>query len=69
MPRFFVFVAGKEKQGAAGLKTGRKGENKMKKYKSNGQLESVICNCCGKKMVVKDGVLREGAISVDHAWD
>ena len=69
MPRFFVFVAGKEKQGAAGLKTGRKGENKMRKYKSGGQLETVICNCCGKKMVVKEGVLREGAISIHHAWD
>ena len=56
----------------------------MRKYKSGGQLESVICNCCGKKMVVKDGVLREGcgkklvvksgvlregAISIHHAWD
>ena len=58
-----------QEQGAAGLKTGRKGENKMRKYKSGGQLESVICNCCGKKMVVKDGVLREGVISVHHAWD
>ena len=35
----------------------------MRRYKSNGELEKVICNCCGKKIV------REGAISVDHAWD
>ncbi|MCC8126225.1 MAG: hypothetical protein LIO92_02355 [Clostridiales bacterium] len=41
----------------------------MKKYKSNGALETVICNHCGKKMIVERGILREGAISIDHAWD
>lgn len=41
----------------------------MRKYEINGKLEAVICNCCGKKMVVKDGILREGAICIDHAWD
>lgn len=41
----------------------------MRKYKGNGQLETVICNCCGKKLVVEDGIVREGAISVDHVWD
>ena len=38
-------------------------------YGKSTQLEAVICNCCGKKLVVKNGVLREGAISVHHAWD
>lgn len=41
----------------------------MRKYKSNGELEKVICNCCGKKLVVEGGIVREGAFSVDHAWD
>ena len=41
----------------------------MRKYKSNGELETVICNCCGKKLVVKDGIMREGALNVEHAWD
>jgi len=41
----------------------------MRKYKSNGILTSVICNHCGKKMIVEGGILREGAIRVDHTWD
>lgn len=47
----------------------KKGENKMRKYKGGGQLESVICNCCGKKMIVEGGIVREGVISIDHVWD
>ena len=41
----------------------------MKKYNKNGQLETVICNNCGKKLVVDKGIIREGAIAVDHIWD
>lgn len=41
----------------------------MRKYKSGGQLDTVICNCCGKKLAVEKGILREGAIMVDHIWD
>lgn len=41
----------------------------MRKYKSSGQLDTVICNCCGKKLVVSGGILREGGFMVDHAWD
>lgn len=48
---------------------GKKGENKMRKYKSSGALETVICNGCGKKMIVEKGILREGAFPVHHAWD
>ena len=47
----------------------KKGENEMRKYKSNGELETVICNCCGKKLAVKDGTVREGVLRVDHTWD
>lgn len=41
----------------------------MRKYKSDGVLKSVICNCCGKKMVVEGGVVREGNISIKQVWD
>lgn len=41
----------------------------MRKYYANGQLRTVVCNGCGKKLAVQDGIVREGAISVDHAWD
>ncbi len=41
----------------------------MRKYRGNGQLNTVICNCCGKKLIVEDGVVREGVMMVDHMWD
>ena len=41
----------------------------MKRYNKNGQLETIMCNCCGKKLVVQQGIIREGCISIDHAWD
>ena len=41
----------------------------MRKYGKTGKLETVICNMCGKKIVVKDGIIREGAAAFDHAWD
>lgn len=41
----------------------------MRKYNRNGQLDTVICNCCGKKLIVDQGILREGCICIDHAWD
>lgn len=47
----------------------RKGESKMRKYKNGGQLEMVVCNCCGKKIIVSEGVAREGVISINHSWD
>ena len=41
----------------------------MRKYASGGQLETVLCNCCGKKLVVADGIVREGSLHVDYTWD
>ena len=41
----------------------------MKRYNRNGQLEAVLCNCCGKKLVVEHGIIREGSLGIDHAWD
>lgn len=37
----------------------------MKRYNKNGQLETIMCNCCGKKLVVQQGIIREGCISID----
>ena len=41
----------------------------MRKYGKNGRLETVVCNLCGKKLAVKEGIIREGAVGFDHAWD
>lgn len=41
----------------------------MRKYGKNGRLETVVCNMCGKKIVVKEGIVREGAAMIDYAWD
>lgn len=41
----------------------------MRKYRENRQLETVLCNMCGKKLIVMNGILREGAVMFDHTWD
>ena len=41
----------------------------MRKYQESGKLETVICNGCGKKLVVERGILREGGFSVHYPWD
>lgn len=41
----------------------------MRKYNGNGELETVICNACGKKLAVKAGIVREGVLTIHHAWD
>jgi hypothetical protein len=41
----------------------------MRKYKNGGQLETVVCNRCGKKIVVSEGIAREGVLSINHTWD
>ena len=32
-------------------------------------LQTVICNQCGKKMNVEEGILKEGCFHSDHAFD
>ena len=32
-------------------------------------MESAVCNCCGKKLAVKGGIIREGVLTINHAWD
>ena len=41
----------------------------MRKYKGKGELESVWCNWCGKRLIVKDGILREGSAHFELTWD
>lgn len=41
----------------------------MRKYKGDGSLDRVVCNCCGKKLAVKDGIVREGNASFLLNWD
>ena len=42
----------------------------MRKYTKDGkhQLESVICNQCGKKLLVEDHILKEGVCSIRADW-
>lgn len=47
----------------------RKVKIRMRKYKSDQTLDRVICNGCGRKLVVEDGILREGAFSTEYSWD
>ena len=41
----------------------------MRKYKGKGELESVWCNWCEKRLIVKDGILREGSAHFELTWD
>ena len=41
----------------------------MRKYKKDRELESVHCNWCGKRLMVKDGIMREGGARFEIAWD
>ena len=40
----------------------------MRKYKGN-YLTAVICNCCGKNLVVANGIVREGVVHLNAEWD
>ena len=67
VPEWVLLFASSQKHGIGSK--GKKGENNMRKYKRNGQLETVMCNQCGKKLIVEEGIVREGVISIDHMWD
>lgn len=41
----------------------------MRKYKSDGSLDRVLCNCCGKRLIVEQSIIREGNMSVSFNWD
>ncbi len=40
----------------------------MRKYKGN-YLTAVICNCCGRNLVVANGIVREGVAHIYAEWD
>ena len=42
----------------------------MRKYeeKKENQVVEVYCNCCGKKIAVKDGMVMEGVLPVTVCW-
>lgn len=33
------------------------------------ELEQVVCNQCGKRLKVEDGILKEGCFSAEYAFD
>ena len=36
--------------------------------KERRETETIFCNGCGKEIKIKDGVIREGLISVEKRW-
>ena len=42
----------------------------MRRYtmKERRETETIFCNGCGKEIKIKDGVIREGLISVEKRW-
>lgn len=47
-----------------------KQEEEMRKYEENqtGKLIEAYCNCCGKKLLVKDGMIMEGVLPLKAFW-
>lgn len=45
----------------------------MRKYKEKEiqetVLETVVCNQCGKELLVEDGILKEGCFGIDYSFD
>jgi len=39
----------------------------MRKLK-NGKIETVVCNCCGKKLNSEKGYLKEECINIEHVF-
>lgn len=38
----------------------------MREYKEDRKLKKVVCNACGKNLLVENGILKEECIRVDH---
>lgn len=38
----------------------------MREYTENKELTKVVCNACGKNLLVENGILKEECIHVDH---
>lgn len=43
----------------------------MRKYKNTEAriLEKLICNCCGKEILLRQGIPQEGVLQVQKQWD
>lgn len=39
----------------------------MKKYNGN-EVTAAFCNCCGNKMIVEHGIIKEGAFVAEILW-
>ncbi len=40
----------------------------MRKYSENNQLTKAVCNCCNKELKVRNGIITEGAFSVEYKF-
>lgn len=42
----------------------------MRRYKNNKErkLLELICNCCGKNIHIKNGIVKEGVCYIDCVW-
>lgn len=36
--------------------------------KEQKELKKMVCNCCGKELMVKGGIVREGVFSAECSW-
>ena len=36
--------------------------------KEQKELKKMVCNCCGKELIVKGGIVREGVFSAECSW-
>ena len=36
--------------------------------KEQKELKKMVCNCCGKELMVKGGIVREGVFSAEYSW-
>lgn len=39
------------------------------KEQKEAELTKVLCNQCGKELVVEDGIVKEGCFSIDYEFD
>ena len=44
-------------------------EKILKKYTENGEIRALICNQCGKRLIVKNGIVREGFFEASQNWN
>lgn len=40
----------------------------MRKYNTNGDLEAIVCNRCGRHLKIAHGVAEEGVFQAEYQW-